>query len=75
MSVTITYCKPCGYLKHAEKAAAALEDELGVVAELVAGKGGIYQVAVDSEVVAKKTRQGFPDPHEICQAVAAATAH
>ncbi|WP_062993026.1 SelT/SelW/SelH family protein [Nocardia anaemiae] len=72
MTVTITYCRPCGYLRRAEKAATALENELGVVAELVPGKGGIYQVAVNGEVVAKKTRSGFPEPQEICAAVAAA---
>ncbi|GAB0103572.1 hypothetical protein JMUB6875_25450 [Nocardia sp. JMUB6875] len=68
--VVITYCKPCGYLKHARAAAEALGTELGVTPELVPGKGGVFRVAVDGTVVAAKSRQGFPGPEQIVKAVA-----
>lgn len=34
----------------------------------------VYEIVGGGEVVAKKTRAGFPEPEEVCQAVAAATA-
>ena len=34
------------------------------------GSGGIFQVAVDGEVVAEKTRMGFPSEKEIIDRVA-----
>ncbi|MGW2665134.1 SelT/SelW/SelH family protein [Nocardia tengchongensis] len=71
--VVITYCKPCGYLKRAQAAAEALGTQLGITPELVPGSGGVYRVTVDGEVVAAKTRQGFPTPDEIVEAVAAST--
>jgi selenoprotein W-related protein len=71
-SVVITYCKPCGYLKRAEAAAALLNERLGVSPELVPGTGGIFKVAVDGDVVAAKSRAGFPDAEQIADAVAAA---
>ncbi|MFE4457102.1 SelT/SelW/SelH family protein [Nocardia tengchongensis] len=69
-SVVITYCKPCGYLKRAQAAAEALDTQLGVTPELVPGKGGVFRVAVDGNIVAAKSRQGFPGPDDIVQAVA-----
>ena len=44
-------------------------DELGVESELVRGNGGIYEVAVDGDVVARKTRDGFPDSAQVIEAV------
>jgi selenoprotein W-related protein len=70
--VSITYCKPCGYLNRAEAAAAELKKELGVDATLIAGKGGIFQVEVDGKVVAQKRLFHFPDAKEIVTAVAGA---
>jgi selenoprotein W-related protein len=70
--VSITYCKPCGYLSRAEAAAAELKKELGVDATLIPGKGGIFQVEVDGKVVAKKRLFHFPDAKEIVTAVAGA---
>jgi len=49
---------------------AALREELGVEAELVRGHGGIYTVAVDGEIVARKGPSGFPDDEEVVRAVA-----
>ncbi len=70
--VSITYCKPCGYLPKAEAAAAELQKQLGVDATLIPGKGGIFQVQVDGKVVAKKRLFHFPDAKEIVAAVAGA---
>ena len=49
-----------------------LREEVGVEARLVKGKDGIFEVAVDGAVVAKKTWMGFPTEDEIVQAVAKA---
>ena len=48
-SVSIVYCKPCGYLKRATDAAAALEKLPGVTATLVPGRGGIFEVRVGGQ--------------------------
>lgn len=63
--VTITYCVPCGYIKRANLAAEALRSQLGIDAELVPGKGGIFTVAIGDEVIARRTREHFPDANEI----------
>lgn len=67
--VVITYCKPCGYLKRAQTTAAALSEKVGVEPELVPGKGGIFQIAVGGEIVAKRTQAGFPKDDEVVAAV------
>ena len=41
-------------------------------AELVPGSGGIFEVAVDGKVVAKKGLTGFPSEDEVVKAVGAA---
>lgn len=41
-------------------------------AELVPGSGGIFEVAVDGKVVAKKGLTGFPSEQEVVKAVGAA---
>jgi selenoprotein W-related protein len=46
---------------------------LGLEAELVVGSSGIFEVAVDGRVVAKRGLIGFPSEQEIVKAVAAAT--
>ncbi|NOU20033.1 MAG: SelT/SelW/SelH family protein [Bacteroidales bacterium] len=67
--VIIKYCKPCGYLKRAEKVA-ELSNELKIDPKLISGQGGIFEIAVDGKVVAKSTRSGFPSKDEIVAAVA-----
>lgn len=47
-----------------------LREELGVEAKLIRGSGGIFTVAVDGEIVARKTWMGFPTEDEIVAAVA-----
>jgi len=63
--VTITYCNSWGYLPRATRAAAELKKALGVEPELVAGSGGIFEVAVDGRVVAKKALTGFPSEQDV----------
>jgi selenoprotein W-related protein len=70
--VSIVYCAPCGYEKRAADAAAALRQQIQVAADLVPGKGGIFEVQVGDEVVAKRRKGHFPDSAEIVAAVAAA---
>lgn len=50
--------------------AAALEDAVGVRAELIEGEDGIFDVAVDDEVVYSRDRTGkFPSDSEIAALV------
>lgn len=70
--VSIIYCKPCGYLKRAEAAATVIQKELDVPVSLLPGAGGIFEVCVDEEIVAKRIRGHFPETHEIVHAVATA---
>jgi selenoprotein W-related protein len=56
-------------LPKATRAAAALKEELDLEPELKVGKGGIFEVAVNGRVVAKKTLLGFPSVDEIVEAV------
>jgi len=67
--VVITYCKPCGYEPRAKAAAAELRKQLGVEATLKAGTGGIFEVAVGDEIVAKRAKGHFPDAADIVAAV------
>jgi len=71
-AIQITYCKPCGYRARAQRVADALRDQLGVQVELVAGKGGIFEIAVDGKMVARRRRDGFPSEDEIVAAVGGA---
>ena len=41
-------------------------------AELIPGSGGIFEVAVDGKVVAKKGLSGFPSEQDVVKAVGAA---
>lgn len=50
-----------------------LREELGLEARLIMGRGGIFEVRVDDQVVAKKTFDGFPSEDDIVRAVARAT--
>jgi len=70
--VSITYCKPCGYLGKAEAAAAEIKKVLHLNARLIPGKGGIFEVQVDGKTVAKKRMFHFPDAQEVVAAVAGA---
>ncbi|WLA83876.1 SelT/SelW/SelH family protein [Bradyrhizobium elkanii] len=71
-NVSITYCRPCGCEKRAKEAAALLRERLGVDATLIPGKGGIFEVKLDDEVVARRAKGHFPDAAEIVAAVTAA---
>lgn len=70
--VSITYCKPCGYLKQAKEAEAELKTQLGVKTTLIPGKGGIFTVKVGDKIVVKKGLFSFPSTKQIVTAVAAA---
>jgi selenoprotein W-related protein len=69
--VSIIYCRPCGYEKRAREAAALLRERLAIDATLIAGTGGIFEVKVGDQAVAKRIKGHFPDAAEIVAAVAA----
>ncbi len=50
-----------------------LREELGIEARMVRGHGGIFEVAVDGAVVARKSFDGFPTNDAIVAAVARVT--
>lgn len=73
--VTITYCTKCHFLPRAVWLAQELlhtfTDSLGGVM-LTAGSGGIFEVAVDGEVLfSTKTLGHFPETRELREAVGA----
>ncbi|MGY3486863.1 selenoprotein W-related protein [Bradyrhizobium sp. USDA 4011] len=72
--LSIIYCRPCGYEKRAREAAALLRERLGLDAELVPGKGGVFEVRLDGKVIAKRAKGHFPDAAEIVSAVTTARA-
>lgn len=59
-------------MSRAARAAAALKDELGFEVELLRGSGGIFEVAIDGRVVAKKELGRFPTEKDVVDAVSAA---
>ena len=69
--VTIIYCRPCGYEKRAKEVAAALRRQLALEADLVAGKGGIFQVKLGDKIVASRSKGHFPGAEEIVAAITA----
>jgi selenoprotein W-related protein len=50
-----------------------LKDQLGIELELIKGGGGVFEVAVDGAVVARKSMAGFPSDEDIVRAVRKAT--
>jgi selenoprotein W-related protein len=56
-------------LPRATRAAAALKEELELESELIKGSGGIFEVAVDGKVVAKKSLGQFPSEKDVVDAV------
>jgi selenoprotein W-related protein len=70
--VSIVYCKPCGYEKRAADAATELRKRFALTADLVPGKGGVFEVKVGDKVVARRQPGHFPDTAEIVRAVASA---
>jgi len=49
--------------------AAAITDATGVEVELIKGSKGIFEVSVDGDVVAEKSRGAFPEPAACVEAV------
>ncbi len=71
--VEIQYCIQCQWLLRAAWIAQELlttfENEIGEVA-LVPGKGGIFEVRVDGEVIFSRKQEGrFPESKELKQLV------
>ncbi|MBC8392478.1 MAG: SelT/SelW/SelH family protein [Deltaproteobacteria bacterium] len=48
--------------------AAAISDEIGLAAELIGGKAGIFDVVVDGDLIFSKKKVGrFPENSEILE--------
>lgn len=70
--IVITYCKPCGYLKRALSLSELINKETGHEVLLKPGKGGIFEISVNGKVIAKRTREGFPDEKEVVSLILSA---
>jgi selenoprotein W-related protein len=70
--IRIRYCVLCGYRPRAERAAAALREELGLDPELVRGKVGEFSVWVEERKVASRGLFLFPTERKIVDTVRAA---
>jgi selenoprotein W-related protein len=71
--IQIEYCVACGFLGRAEEVQHALLTGLGQRAGGVLmkpGRGGVFQVSVDGELIFDKSRDGF-DVAEIVRRAAA----
>ncbi len=70
--VEIEYCAQCRWLPRAAWLAQELlttfETELGEVA-LVPGKGGIFAVRVDGDLVWNRSSDGFPEPSAVKRSI------
>ena len=71
--VTITYCRQCNWLLRsawmAQEMLSTFSEELGAVT-LVPSTGGIFQIAVEGELVWDRKRDGgFPDVKALKQIV------
>ena len=70
--IEIEYCVPCGLLPAAEETAHAILEPLAEQVSglrLVPGRGGIFKVRADGEVIFDKARDGY-DVEEIVSRVA-----
>ncbi|MFO0945527.1 MAG: Rdx family protein [Planctomycetota bacterium] len=77
--VTIKYCRPCGYIRHAESVAAMIRESTGGTVELVPGFFGVFKIWVGDQLVFDKRdsrgllgKLGFgylPTPDELADLV------
>ena len=66
MKIEIHYCAVWNFEPNAAGVAEELKKELGIEANLVAGRNGIFDVTVDDDLVFSKFETGrFPEPGEI----------
>jgi selenoprotein W-related protein len=73
VSVSITYCAPCNFAPRAAWMALELlqtfRDAISGLT-LVPGRGGIFDVAIDGEVVFCRQALGrYPEPQEVREAI------
>ena len=71
--IEIEYCSQCGFLLRsawmAQELLTTFMDDLGGVT-LVPGKGGIFEVRINGELVWSRKEEGrYPDPKELKQRV------
>ena len=70
MKVEIEYCVQWNYRPEADRVSAEISELENVTVELIDGKGGIFEVRRDGELLWKKERGGaFPTEGEITAAI------
>ena len=70
MKIEIHYCIQWNYKPDAASLADELKKSLSVDADLVPGKGGIFDVLVDGDLVYSKAKTGrFPEPGEVTRKI------
>ena len=66
MKVSIKYCAQWNYEPQAVSLAAKITDALGFEPRLIPEGGGVFEVAVDDELVYSKKKTGsFPDEEQL----------
>ncbi len=70
MRVTVEYCGEWNYRPAALSLKAEIDKEPGIDTELVVGKGGVFNVTVDKELIFSKFKLfRFPEPGEIANII------
>lgn len=71
MNFKIVYCVPCGYITRAEWLKKDLESKFEKAkVELEGGKGGVFDVFADGELIFSKHKElRFPENEEIANLV------
>ena len=70
--LTIEYCVEWNYYPRAASLAKALEEELGIKAELIKSGGGVFEIEADGDLIFSKIKEfRFPENIEIVQIVKA----
>jgi selenoprotein W-related protein len=73
--VEVEFCALGNYRRPAERLARAVREESGAAAELVPGRGGVFEVTVAGELVfSKRATARLPETEEILYHVRAALA-
>ena len=68
MKIDIHYCTEWNYKPNAASVAEELHNAFGVKANFVPGRGGIFDVIVDGELLFSKFKTGrFPEPGEVAR--------
>lgn len=66
--ITIEFCQPCNYEPKAASVALKIKEALGLLPELIASSGGVFEVSLDGELVYSKAASGeFPNTTKLIE--------